>query len=95
MPCPICDQKPANCDCTAQERRLYAETHGLEGEVERLRDLVRFQDRVIRSMDVPKMDVPKTVHLSERDRDLLRFAANTIGDADCAALFRRLLKDLP
>jgi hypothetical protein len=37
----------------------------------------------------------ETVHLSERDRDLLRFAANTIGDADCAALFRRLLKDLP
>jgi len=32
-------------------------------------------------------------YLSERDRDLLRFAANTIGDADCSALFRRLLRD--
>jgi cell shape-determining protein MreC len=26
-----------NCDCTAQERRLYAETQDLEEEVERLR----------------------------------------------------------
>jgi len=33
-------------------------------------------------------------HLSERDRDLLRFAANTIGDADCSELFRRLLRVL-
>jgi ribosomal 50S subunit-associated protein YjgA (DUF615 family) len=31
--------------------------------------------------------------LNERDRDLLRFAANTIGDADCSALFRRLLEE--
>jgi len=26
-----------NCDCTVEERRLYAETQDLEGEVERLR----------------------------------------------------------
>ena len=129
-------------------------------EIERLRDLVRFQDGVIRSGDVAclasdereAVDIAcmnlaetarrgqkkqdeymqegdlegakwtekgvvslvqaratlrsllerngavsgsETAHLSERDRDLLRFAANTIGDADCAALFRRLLKDLP
>jgi hypothetical protein len=37
MACPICEQKPMNCDCTAQERRLYAETQDLEEEVERLR----------------------------------------------------------
>ena len=37
MACPICDQKPMNCDCTAEERRLYAETQDLEEEVERLR----------------------------------------------------------
>lgn len=37
MPCPICDQKPANCDCTAKERRQYGEIEDLEYEVERLR----------------------------------------------------------
>ena len=37
MACPICDQKPINCDCTAEERRQYAEIEDLEGEVDRLR----------------------------------------------------------
>ena len=37
MACPICDQKPANCDCTAEERRQYGEIEDLEYEVERLR----------------------------------------------------------
>lgn len=25
MTCPICDQKPMNCDCTDRERRMYRE----------------------------------------------------------------------
>lgn len=37
MPCPICDQKPMNCDCTPEERRQYAEIEDLEYEIERLR----------------------------------------------------------
>jgi len=37
MPCPICDQKPANCDCTEAERRMYSENEDLEIEIERLR----------------------------------------------------------
>ena len=37
MPCPTCDQKPANCDCTPEERRQYAEIEDLEYEIERLR----------------------------------------------------------
>jgi cell shape-determining protein MreC len=37
MPCPICDQKPMNCDCTEAERRMYCENQDLEEEVERLR----------------------------------------------------------
>jgi hypothetical protein len=37
MYCPICDQKPMNCDCTEAERRMYSETEDLEIEVERLR----------------------------------------------------------
>jgi hypothetical protein len=37
MPCPICDQKPMNCDCTEAERRMYSENQDLEEEVGRLR----------------------------------------------------------
>lgn len=37
MPCPICDQKPMNCDCTETERRQYAEIEELEEQVARLR----------------------------------------------------------
>jgi cell division protein FtsL len=37
MPCPICDQKPMNCDCTEAERRMYSENKDLEIEIERLR----------------------------------------------------------
>ena len=25
MPCPICDQKPMNCDCTPRERAMWRE----------------------------------------------------------------------
>lgn len=37
MACPICDQKPMNCDCTAEERRQYGEIEDLEDEIARLR----------------------------------------------------------
>jgi hypothetical protein len=30
MYCPICDQKPMNCDCTESERRMHAEIEELE-----------------------------------------------------------------
>ena len=30
MTCPICDQKPANCDCTDRERRMWREIHDVE-----------------------------------------------------------------
>jgi hypothetical protein len=30
MTCPICDQKPANCDCTPNERRMHSEIEDLE-----------------------------------------------------------------
>jgi hypothetical protein len=29
MPCPICDQKPMNCDCTETERRQWPEIQDL------------------------------------------------------------------
>ena len=31
MPCPICDQKPMNCDCTPRERAMWLELQELEG----------------------------------------------------------------
>lgn len=40
MVCPICDQKPMNCDCTQEERRQYAEIGDLEDEVAALRSKV-------------------------------------------------------
>ena len=30
MTCPICDQKPMNCDCTPRERAMYMELQELE-----------------------------------------------------------------
>lgn len=44
MPCPICDQKPMNCDCTEAERRMYAESQDLQEEVERLRSHIELLD---------------------------------------------------
>jgi hypothetical protein len=37
MACPICDQKPMNCDCTETERRQFAEIAELEEQVASLR----------------------------------------------------------
>ena len=41
MYCPICDQKPMNCDCTPEERRMRSENEDLEDEVTRLRVLIQ------------------------------------------------------
>ena len=35
MACPICDQKPMNCDCTEAERRMHAEIEELQEQVPR------------------------------------------------------------
>jgi hypothetical protein len=33
--CPICDQKPMNCDCTEVERRMHSEIEDLEEQIPR------------------------------------------------------------
>ena len=38
MGCPICDNKPANCDCTASEREQFDEIQELQAEIARLRE---------------------------------------------------------
>jgi hypothetical protein len=43
MSCPICDQKPANCDCTETEKRQWSEIEGLrltDEEREAIREAV-------------------------------------------------------
>ncbi len=37
MGCPICDNKAANCDCTATEREQFDEIESLRAEITRLR----------------------------------------------------------
>ena len=37
MTCPICDNKPPNCDCTERERWQHEEIERLTAEVERHR----------------------------------------------------------
>jgi hypothetical protein len=41
MGCPICDNKPANCDCTATEREQFDEIETLRTEIARLREEMR------------------------------------------------------
>ena len=38
MGCPICDNKPANCDCTETEREQFDEIESLKAEIARLRE---------------------------------------------------------
>ena len=38
MGCPICDNKPANCDCTATEQEQFDEIQELQAEIARLRE---------------------------------------------------------
>lgn len=87
MSCPICDQKPANCDCTAKEREQYSEIEDLHKEMEELRSRVRFCDRVIQSSDAA------TLTLDEREVIEYCLAhAEGMGSVEDAAALRRLLK---
>jgi hypothetical protein len=44
MACPICDNKPANCDCTTKEREQFDEIESLRAEISRLREDKLTQD---------------------------------------------------
>ena len=48
MGCPICDNKPANCDCTATEREQFDEIESLQSEIARLRE-----ERLIVTLPMP------------------------------------------
>ncbi len=51
MPCPICDQKPMNCDCTETERRQYAEIEELQEQVASLRLTDAEREAIERGID--------------------------------------------
>lgn len=41
MSCPICDNKPANCDCSSEAIRLHEENESLKLQVDEAREFVR------------------------------------------------------
>jgi hypothetical protein len=54
MTCPICDQKPMNCDCTEKEKRQWSEIEDLrltDSEREAIEAAVRIIDAHEDEMD--------------------------------------------
>lgn len=74
MTCPICDQKPMNCDCTETERRQFSEIEEL-----RLTDAER--EAVERAAEiVEELAHPETSVTAATLRELLeRTQTNRIG----------------
>ena len=52
MTCPICDQKPMNCDCTELEHTSHNEIEELEENNEELKTLVK---KLKEELEVSKM----------------------------------------
>ena len=72
MACPICDQKPANCDCTETEKRQWSEIEDLrltDEERTRLSDATRDAVRALLDAHVPA-DTPILVPGAALDRRL-------------------------
>jgi len=74
MPCPICDQKPMNCDCTQAERRQHAEIEELEEQVSSLRltddERLAIQWIVGEALSVDGISIQATLRgLLDRTRD--------------------------
>ena len=45
MTCPICDQKPMNCDCSKTEREQFDELEDLQIENEALRERIEAMEK--------------------------------------------------
>jgi len=70
MACPICDQKPMNCDCTEAERRQYAEIEELEEQVASLRLTDEEREAIKEACDEGRW-YPKDYHHIHTMRSLL------------------------
>lgn len=56
MSCPICGNKPANCDCTPAERDHDERLEALEAENAELKQRLEVVERWIHDMDVRDME---------------------------------------
>jgi hypothetical protein len=70
MACPICDQKPMNCDCTETERRQFAEIAELEEQVASLRLTDEERAAILQACDEGRW-YPKDYHYIHTLRSLL------------------------
>ena len=63
MSCPICDQKPMNCDCTEAEIQLHDECESLIARVSELEEEVRIDNKLITERDKLLNAIPEcSVH---------------------------------
>ena len=60
MPCPICDQKPMNCDCTETERRQHQEIEELRLTAEE-REAIEAADAYMSAAGCHNTNVQKTL----------------------------------
>ena len=72
MTCPICDQKPMNCDCTAKERCQYGEIEDLEAEIARLHAV---NDRLRAEIERLRAMVFSPVTLTDEEREAVERAS--------------------
>lgn len=68
MTCPICDQKPMNCDCTPRERAMWRELQELED-----RPAVVLTDEERRAVEFfSRIDGPGNVPVANQQAAILR-----------------------
>ena len=81
MTCPICDQKPMNCDCTPEERRMHA-------EIERLRS----QPCPYVIGNVTRHCTLTPLTLTDDEREAIEYAATTLSVQQRRSTLRGLLE---
>jgi chromosome segregation ATPase len=76
MGCPICDNKPANCDCTATEREQFDEIESLRAEIARLREERRSISTLLQKVESLEADNAKLRddRLTNEEREAIQLA---------------------
>jgi hypothetical protein len=85
MYCPICDQKPMNCDCTPEERRMHAEIEELEEQVPRWIPVTERLPEVHAAVLAVTRAFPKDIRLAQmasHDGVMWRFCGMDDDDVD-------------
>lgn len=93
MPCPVCDQKAANCDCTEKEIEQHERIQDLEEQLAELDDLAGAIVKRLGGSDLRLEDKRPGVHagyvLQRLENSVLCERKNTSRQAEFAA---RLIK---